>query len=144
MGEEKESTFKVSDKRLFDADGNERDFQADTASSVNNESKITEQTKSTDTKETSEKVSENGAQHVPEEINFSTFVMSLAMQAFIQLGEVEPPAGYNVPKDKMAAKQTIDILRMISQKTKGNLDSNEDWMLKDVLQRLQLSFVKAQ
>lgn len=78
-----------------------------------------------------------------EKINFTSFVMSLAMQAFMQLGEIKPPEGFNVPHDPLAAQQTIEILKMLEVKCKGNLASDEDWMLKDVLQRLQLSFVKA-
>lgn len=132
MTEEKSGGFTVNDKRLFDENGNERE--------IKEEEKKSESPKQDFVMHDSP----NKEQQVPEEITFPSFIMSLAMQAFIQLGEMEAPEGFNVPKDKMAAKQTIDILRLLETKTRGNLDASEEYMLKDVLQRLQLSFVKAQ
>lgn len=77
------------------------------------------------------------------EINFSSFVMSFATQALMQLGVIPPPDGVSVPKDPQAAKQTIDILAMFEEKTKGNLDEGEAKLIKEALHSLRMSYLQA-
>ena len=77
------------------------------------------------------------------EVNFSSFVISLATQALMQLGQISPPPGVEMPIDRTAAKQTIDILSMIEQKTKGNLDEDESRLLEEILHNLRLGYVKS-
>lgn len=74
-------------------------------------------------------------------IGFAEFVMSFATQALMQLGQMQPPAGVNIPKDVKAAKQTIDIIQMLSDKTKGNLDQAETALLSDILHNLRLAYI---
>ena len=78
-----------------------------------------------------------------QELNFSSFVVSLATQALMQLGEMPVPEGVNIPKDKDAAKQTIDILSILSHKTTGNLDDSEAKLMEEILHNLRMAFVKA-
>lgn len=129
--EKNSNGFKVNDRRLFDEHGNERDGVEEKAKTEPQQDFVIKDSPKTE------------EQKIPEEITFASFVMSFAMQAFIQLGEMEAPEGFNVPRDKAAARQTIDILRLLESKTKGNLDPDEEMMLKDVLQKLQFCFVKA-
>lgn len=75
-------------------------------------------------------------------VTFNAFVMSLATQALIQLGESKAPAGIDVKEDLNAAKYTIDILAMLQEKTKGNLDSEEENMLGEMLHNLRMVYVK--
>jgi hypothetical protein len=77
------------------------------------------------------------------QMNFSSFVISLATQALCQLGEAGAPEGFEIPIDHAAAKQTIDILRMLQDKTKGNLVTEEARLMEEVLHQLQLTYVKA-
>jgi hypothetical protein len=74
-------------------------------------------------------------------ITFGTFIASLATQALMQLGQVPAPKGVDLPKDRGAAKQTIDLLSMLKDKTKGNLSAEEDRMLDELLHNLRLHFV---
>jgi len=68
------------------------------------------------------------------DIDFSTFVISLGRNAAMQL---DPNSkGYNVA----LAKQTIDILAMIEQKTAGNLTKEEADLLRDVLYQTRLAW----
>lgn len=76
------------------------------------------------------------------EVNFSSFVMSLATQAMVQLGQMAPPPGMEIPVDVESGKGTIDILAMIQQKTRGNLSKEETKFLEDVLHTLRISYVK--
>jgi len=78
----------------------------------------------------------------PPEVNFSTFVFSLSSSALAHLGEIPDPMTGQKKGDLALAKQTIDILGMLEEKTKGNLTSEEDSLLKSVLYDLRLRFVK--
>ena len=76
------------------------------------------------------------------EINFATFVVSLNSSALRALGLVEDPISKQKTKNPELAKQTIDILGMLKEKTKGNLTSDEENMLKSVLYDLRMLYVK--
>lgn len=76
------------------------------------------------------------------EISFGSFVLSLATQALVQLGQIRPPEGMSLPVDPIAAKQTIDILSMLEQKTKNNLDAQEARLLNDALHNLRLAYLR--
>jgi hypothetical protein len=77
------------------------------------------------------------------EIDFGNFILSLATQALIQLGEAPAPPHVQIPKDFEAARQTIDIIDMLGKKTKGNLDENEAHLVESILHNLRISYVKA-
>ena len=76
------------------------------------------------------------------EINFQTFVFSLNASALVQLGLMEDPATGKNEKNLPLVKQTIDMLSMLQEKTKGNLSKDEDEMLKHVLYDLRIRYVK--
>ena len=75
-------------------------------------------------------------------INFSTFVVSLNASAFVHLGMMEDPASGKKVKNLAMAKQTIDILSMLQEKTVGNLSADEEKMLKSILYDLKINYVK--
>jgi len=77
------------------------------------------------------------------EINFSTFVISLSTQALMHLGEIANPLSGKVETDVPTAKQMIDILGMLRDKTKGNLSPNEERLLEDILFDLRMKYVEA-
>ena len=76
------------------------------------------------------------------DINFSSFVVSLATQASIQLGLLSPPPGMEAAVDLEAAKQTIDILGLVELKTRGNLNEEEKSLLVNILHELRIGFVQ--
>ncbi|MSP40663.1 MAG: DUF1844 domain-containing protein [Deltaproteobacteria bacterium] len=77
------------------------------------------------------------------EINFSTFVISLSTQALMHLGEIANPLSGKVEADVPVAKQMIDILGMLKDKTASNLTANEDRLLQDILYDLRMRYVEA-
>ncbi|MBM4306624.1 MAG: DUF1844 domain-containing protein [Deltaproteobacteria bacterium] len=77
------------------------------------------------------------------EINFVSFVFSISTSALIQLGEIEDPFTQKKSKNLPAAKQTIDLIGMLREKTKGNLTSEEDKFLEQVLFDLRMRYVNA-
>ena len=78
------------------------------------------------------------------DIDFSTFVLSLASSALMHLGEIPDPTSGAKSKDLPLAKQTIDIVAMLHEKTKGNLDAAEENLLQSVLYDLRVKYVDAQ
>lgn len=76
------------------------------------------------------------------DITFSNFVISLATQAMMQIGAIQPPPGMDISVNKDAAKQTISILEILKVKTEGNLDEEEKLLLEDILHNLRLSFLR--
>ena len=76
------------------------------------------------------------------EINLQTFVFSLNASALVQLGVMDDPATGRKEKNLLLAKQTIDILSMLQEKTTGNLSGDEDNLLKNILYDLRIRYVK--
>ncbi len=79
----------------------------------------------------------------PQGVNFSTFVLSLASATFIELGLVEDPLSKQKHKDLSSAKQHIELLEMLVEKTRGNLDDEERGLLERILRDVRLQYVKA-
>lgn len=77
-------------------------------------------------------------------MDFSTFVLSLGSSAMVNLGQVLAPESEQPTIDLAAAKQIIDILGLLEEKTRGNLDDSEDKLLKSLLYELRIHFVDAQ
>lgn len=81
----------------------------------------------------------------PEELpqtDFSTFVLSLSHSAFVHLGDAPSPDGIERPRNLVLARQTIDLLEILSQKTKGNLTGKEERLLEHVLYELRMRYVE--
>jgi hypothetical protein len=86
--------------------------------------------------------SEKAQEPLPE-INFSTFVISLSTQALMHLGEIADPLSGKVTKDIPVAKQMIDIIGMLKDKTKGNLNTGEERLTEEILFDLRMKYVEA-
>lgn len=76
------------------------------------------------------------------EINFQTFIFSLNASALVQLGMIEDPSTQKKEKNLQLAKQTIDMLSMLQEKTSGNLTREEEDLMKHILYDLRLRYVK--
>lgn len=77
-------------------------------------------------------------------LDFSTFLLSLGTSALVQLGEAPDPTRGGKPcPDLDGARQTIDLLGLLQDKTKGNLEPGEERLLKSLLADLRLRFVQA-
>lgn len=77
------------------------------------------------------------------EISFSAFVISLSTQALMHLGEIANPLSGKMEPDMPVAKQLIDIIGVLREKTRGNLDSGEEKLMEDVLFDLRMKYVEA-
>ena len=92
--------------------------------------------------ESAEPAGDSDPQTPMPEINFSTFVISLNASALLHLGAIEDPTTGKKDKDLPMAKQTIDILSMLKEKTSGNLSNDEENLLKSILYDLRMIYVK--
>ncbi|MBI9077231.1 MAG: DUF1844 domain-containing protein [Desulfatibacillum sp.] len=75
------------------------------------------------------------------QVNFSTFVISLSSSVFMYLGEIGDPGTGEKAVNLPVARQTIDILAMLEEKTKGNLAEDESQLLRNVLYDLRMRYV---
>ncbi len=75
-------------------------------------------------------------------ILFANLIMMLSQSAMQQLGKLVNPMTGKTEVSLEGARMTIDMLEMIEAKTKGNLDAEEEKMLKDLLSNLHLNYVE--
>lgn len=122
--------FTVKDRRTFDSQGEVKE-------SVKAE-REEEKKKDKDRQEKKEK----GAAPLPE-VNFSSFILSLSSSTLLHLGEIADPQSGEKKKDMALAKQSIDIISLLKDKTKGNLTQEEEKLLDHLLYDLRMRFVKA-
>lgn len=136
--EKKEGGFQVKDRRRFNADGTAKEGAPPEEATVKAAPAPTPKPNPTQPKP------EAGPRAPsPEgEINFPTFVLSLASSIQISLGLVPHPATGRPQMNLAAAKQSIDILGMLETKTKGNLTPDEAHLLQQVLFELRMQYVE--
>ncbi|MDY6863904.1 MAG: DUF1844 domain-containing protein [Thermodesulfobacteriota bacterium] len=132
MEPDEEKKVKVQDKRrIKDSD---KDIE---------ENKKTEETP---IKETPPKTEGKPPQQSPPplpEIDFVTFIISLSSSVSIHFGDMPDPVT-NVSRVNLPlAKQTIDIISMLKEKTKGNLNASESKLIDTLLFELRMRYVKA-
>ena len=77
--------------------------------------------------------------HVP--ANFSSFVISMSTSALMLMGEQLSPQQQPGPVNLPQAKEIIDLLSMLEEKTRGNLTADEQGVLTDMLYALRMKFV---
>ncbi|MBW2603927.1 MAG: DUF1844 domain-containing protein [Deltaproteobacteria bacterium] len=126
--------FVIKDKRIF-AEGDEDqpikeepEKPLDEATAEESESAAVQEEESTD-------------YQLPE-INFATFIFSLNHSVLVHLGVMDDPSTGKKVRNMPLAKQTIDILGMLEEKTQGNLVEDEEKMLKSILYDLRMIYIK--
>jgi hypothetical protein len=104
-----------------------------------NEKKIDESWKERTEKEKQEHATGN-ISNMPEP-DFKLFLSSLGMQALIALGELENPVTNKKESELNQAKYLIDIIGVLKDKTRNNLDKDEEGMLENLLYQLRTLYV---
>lgn len=132
MEEEKKGPgFVVKDKRNFDESGKERAQDEKSSSAAEDKPEPGKNSPN-----------EQKQEYDYPQINFTNFVLSLSTTALFHFGDFPEYEGGKTEKNLPAAKQTIDILDMLNEKTKGNLDKNESSLIQGVLYELKMRYVK--
>ncbi|MHB8769583.1 MAG: DUF1844 domain-containing protein [Syntrophales bacterium] len=76
------------------------------------------------------------------EISFASFILSLSTTAMFHFGDFPDPVTQETRQNLAAAKQTIDLLSILQEKTAGNLTADEQQLLEGMLYELRMRFVK--
>jgi len=134
--EEEGKGFKVHDRRRFSSETGEAVDETEERATVESETAVPESPR------------QDGARapledevHPP--IDFPTFIISLSTQVLMHLGEIPSPLSGKVEKEVRAAKQTIDIISLLHDKTRGNLDQEEEKLMEEILFNLRMKYVEA-
>lgn len=131
--------FKVTDKRHFSAkEPEDKDKKDEKVVAEGKEKGIKEDNK----KEEEGKKEEKQEQIPMPKMNFSTFIFSLNSSVLFHLGEIPDPATNEREKNLPIAKQTIDIIGMLKEKTKGNLINDEEMLIDHILYDLRMRYVE--
>jgi len=88
-----------------------------------------------------QKTPSEGEQAEPFQVDFSAFIMSLTSSAFYHLGDMADPTTGKKEVNLPAVQQTIDMLIMLREKTKGNLKEDENKLLEQLIYELQVKYV---
>lgn len=139
MNEEKKD-FVVKDRRIFSEEKKD-ETPAESEKEVNGKTEKAPEQEATAETEASQSGPDASAP-LPE-VNFSTFIFSLNSSALMHLGVLQDPSTGEQTKNLAFAKQTIDILGMLEEKTQGNLEKDEESLLKNILHDLRLMYVRA-
>jgi hypothetical protein len=166
MAEKKQEAFKVTDRRLFTPEGEVRKevSQEEVPASTTEPASVakpapkpaepdlppaptaTEQQQQADryrdsTRENDHRFGVDGQLASDLEMSFERFTASLYMTAMLQLGLMHEQGGE--PRiDLIGARQTIDTLSLLSEKTKGNLTHREQSFLQNSLYELRMAYVE--
>jgi hypothetical protein len=119
--------FQVKDRRRFSETGDARPEAADEPSSG---------------AAAGAEAAPQSAPPADEPVTFSTFVLGLSTQALLHLGEIANPMTRAIERDLPAAKQVIDILGILAEKTRNNLEPGEQSLLESVLYDLRMRYVE--
>jgi len=126
--------FVIKDKRMFAEGDKDRPIKEDQEKPL--DEAATEEPESTEAQE------EERTDYQLPEINFATFIFSLNHSVLVHLGVMDDPSTGKKVRNLPIAKQTIDILGMLGEKTKGNLTEDEEKMLKNILYDLRMIYIK--
>lgn len=78
------------------------------------------------------------------EIDFSTLITSFASAAMISMGLVSDPATGKTGSDPVLARQNIEIIAMLQDKTRGNLSADEEKLVENILYELRMNYIEFQ
>ncbi len=130
--------FKVSDRRMFTPDGEPIERrEADTGLKEESDHVSAERTAPEGSTGEGERRDEDESRS----IDFSSFLLSLATSAMAYLGEVPDPASGKTVESLDGAKQMIDILSLLREKTRGNLEPEESQLIDSLLYELRMRYL---
>lgn len=145
-GEEKGRGFKVEDRRRFSSEGELKPEQKTApaqAAEKPSAASVTEEAAAVRRAEAeAEAAAEAAYEGSRETITFASFIVGLSTEALAFLGEMPNPATGEPEADLRAAEQIIDIIGILREKTRGNLDSDEESLMDAILFDLRMKYVE--
>jgi PBP1b-binding outer membrane lipoprotein LpoB len=138
MADDTDKGFTIKDRRTFNADGNPVEYSRSGNETAGSSDTNTAQEKSTAPPHDATSQEQAGAL----KINFSSFVLSLSSSVLYHFGEIPDPVSNKKQRNLLMAKQTIDILGILKEKTAGNLTQQEEALLSNLLYDLRMRYVQ--
>lgn len=137
MTDSEDKGFIVKDRRFFQQSDEEKER-------LRQESREQEAARATYEAETKKAADAEGAktEGPPPEITFASFIMSLGTSVFFHLGDLPHPETGAAEKNLPLAKQTIDLLGLLREKTRNNLTPEEENIFDHLLYDLRMRYVK--
>jgi hypothetical protein len=150
MEEEDKRSFKVEDRRRFSAEGELKPEHRGAEEPARAEGAATgaspDQGRSQPAASTATTSAIGAGSHrtaeAGGEITFASFMVGLSTQALVMLGEIPDPHGEPGGPNLPAAQQLIDIVGMLQEKTRGNLDKDEQALIDGILFELRMKYVE--
>ena len=158
--QEEQPTFKVTDRRLFNADGSPRDLPPEEkpepeaavaaeaaaaapapAAEATPEPEVSASAAEESPAAAEEEFTEEDLADARDPTSFVSFLMSIASNAASALGMMEHPVTHQRDVDVELGKHWIDVLGMLQKKTEGNLTPQEKRMLEGLLADLRMQYV---
>lgn len=130
-GKDRDPRIRVTDRRKFDSTGEPREGEVAGAGP---------EAAGEEPREDTPVESGEPRPRLPETVNFDFFIQSLHLQTIVLLGDLEDPATGKRSTNLDAARFNIDVLGVIQEKTRGNLDRTEQDHLEGVLYDLRMRF----
>ncbi|MCY3756124.1 MAG: DUF1844 domain-containing protein [Acidobacteria bacterium] len=140
---EEDSGFRVADRRKFTEDGELRDLAKEAPSGPASPAGASGAARGQESAGENASPPVVGQDSRESKMDFPTLVLSLTTTAMLQMGLVPDPVSQRVEKNLPAARQTIDILEILKDKTQGNLQPDETRLLDRCLHDLKMSFVES-
>lgn len=137
--EEKPRAFKVEDRRRFSPEG---ELRPDAEEREEQAAKLAPESSSAAADFERGQGAGRLTDETPVEITFAGFLMGLSTEALVHLGEIPEPASGESRRDLTAAQQLIDLLGVLQEKTRGNLDADEAKLLDSILYDLRIRYVE--
>jgi hypothetical protein len=156
---EEQTNFKVTDRRLFNADGSPRELSPEETVEIKAEAPVAEEPPQptaapAEPQAASPSASAGAAEQpqpeMPDEMDipgaddpasFANFLMSIASNAASSLGMMEHPVTHKREVDLELGKHWIDVLGMLQDKTRNNLSPQEQQILEGLLADLRMQYV---
>ena len=129
MSEDEQNTFKVTDRRQFTAEGDPKETPDSNVPSTESPPPMDEAAHS------------ESQPAAPEPMDFPSFLLSLGTSGMVQLGEIPDPMTGQKAENLEGARQTIDLLTLLKEKTEGNLSSDESHLFDQLLYELRMKFI---
>jgi hypothetical protein len=135
MDEPEDKGYKVEDRRFLHKSEEEK-------AKIKEEEAARQENAATAEKAFKESAREATGEMPLPEITFASFLISLSSSAFIHLGDIPDPVSGETKKDLALAKQTIDLLGVLREKTRNNLQEDEEKLFDHLLYDLRMRFVR--
>ena len=126
---EEQTEFKVTDRRGFKEDGTPKPVEEPVKAEQHNAAAD------------AASKPQDGAEKSRPPIDFPSYILGYYTQGLVLLGEVPNPYTNKKEEDVESARNIIDVLALLEQKTKGNLSVEENQILESVLYELRMKFM---